>query len=84
MSGYSHLLDNLYFGVDNVVVVNNVRKRRKQLGLKQDTLSRLAKVGRSTISNIETGKYIPGVDIALLLSNALQCKVEELFKLEGE
>ena len=46
----------------------------------QGELARLARVGRSTISNIETGKYIPGVDVALRIAKALNRTVEELFQ----
>lgn len=41
----------------------------------------MAQIGRSTISDIETGKYVPGVNIALLISHALNCTVEDLFVL---
>lgn len=64
-------------------MIVNVRKIRMKKGLTQESLSIAAKVGRSTISEIETGKYVPGVDIALLISHALSSTVEELFILEG-
>lgn len=60
-------------------VINKVNELRKRKGLSQMRLAVLSKVGRSTISNIENGIYVPGVDIALRLSIALGCKVEDLF-----
>jgi len=49
----------------------------------QDELSQKADIGRSTISNIETGRYIPGVDVALRLAHALGKIVDDLFEIEG-
>lgn len=63
-------------------MVNFLRKIRKSQGMTQKTLADMTKVGRSTISNIETGRYVPGVDIALKLAHALGCKVEDLFILK--
>ena len=63
---------------------NTVKSRREKLGLTQDALAEKAKVGRVTISNAETGKYIPGVDIAIRLAHALDCSVEDLFIIETE
>lgn len=62
-------------------MIVNVRKTRLKNGLTQENLSMMAQIGRSTISDIETGKYVPGVDIALLISHALNCTVEDLFVL---
>ena len=81
MSGYSHYIYIFYAGWDNTDVRNNVKRRRKKQGLSQLQLAVRAGVGRSTISNIENNKYIPGVDIALLLARALQCRVEDLFNI---
>lgn len=63
---------------------NKVKQARIRNGLSQERLAGLAGIGRSTISNIETGRYIPGVDTALLLAQALRCKVEDIFIIERE
>lgn len=63
-------------------VKTNVKAYREKLGMSQQKLSDLSGVGRSTVSNIETGKYIPGVDIALMLAKALRCRVEDIFALQ--
>lgn len=60
---------------------NRVKDRRNEVGLSQDELAERANVPRSTISEIETGKRTPGVDIALSLARALVCTVEDLFSL---
>ncbi len=58
---------------------NKVKERRKELGLRQEDLAALSQVSRSTISEIESDKHMPGVDVAILLARALQCQVEDLF-----
>jgi len=56
-----------------------VRERREELGLSQTELARLAGVGQHTVSDIETGRHIPRVDVAILISRALKVPVEALF-----
>ena len=63
-------------------MIVNVRQTRIKLGWTQENLATAARIGRSTVSDIETGKYIPGVDIALEIAYALNCSVEDLFQLE--
>ena len=58
---------------------NKVRDRRQRLELTQAQLAACSGVPESTISEIETGKRTPGVDVALALAKALHCTVEYLF-----
>lgn len=60
-------------------MVIKVRERREALGLSQTELARMAGVGQHTISDIETGRHIPRVDVAILIAHALLAPVEELF-----
>ncbi|WNX85759.1 helix-turn-helix domain-containing protein [Agathobaculum sp. NTUH-O15-33] len=60
---------------------NQVRYYRIMRRLTQDELSARAGVSKATISQIETGKRIPGVDIALMLEAALHADVHDLFRL---
>ena len=60
---------------------NQVRYYRIMRRLTQDELSARAGVSKATISQIETGKRIPGVDIALMLEAALRADVHDLFRL---
>jgi len=62
---------------------NNVKKYRKQLEMTQVDLARVAKVGRSSVSEIESGKRIPYVDTAIYISDALKTTVEKLFIVES-
>lgn len=61
---------------------NRVRDIRKQRNLSQTQLEEIANIGRTTISNIETERYTPRVDVAMQLAQALGCTVEDLFMLE--
>lgn len=60
---------------------NQVRYYRTLRRLSQSELSAKAGVSKATISQIETGKRIPGIDIALMLEAALHVDVHDLFKL---
>lgn len=61
---------------------NKVRECRKNQGWSQEDLALRAKVSQPTISDIERERYVPRVDVALLIARALQSTVEELFILE--
>ncbi len=61
-----------------------VRSRRECLGLGPSELARRAGMTRQALHRIETGAYLPSVLVALHLARALSCRVEDLFRLEGE
>ena len=61
-----------------------IAERRKELGLTQTELARMAKVGQRTISDIETGRHVPRVDVAIQVSRALNRMVEELFLVDDQ
>lgn len=52
--------------------------------MSQQELASVAGVARQTIGGIEAGTYALSLSVALHLSKALGCSVEELFWLEGE
>lgn len=56
-----------------------MRERREALGLSQADLAKMAGVGQHTVSDIETGRHIPRVDVAILIARALMQPVEDLF-----
>lgn len=60
-------------------MVVKIAERRKAMGLSQIELAKLAGVGQHTISDIETGKHIPRVDVAIDICYALNAAVEEMF-----
>lgn len=65
-------------------VHNRLKELRTQQGLSQQELARLARVTRQTIGGIEAGQYAASAHVALRLSRALGCRVEDLFWLPEE
>jgi len=63
---------------------NQLRSVRTRLALSQQELADAAGITRQTIGGIEGGLYAPSVAVALRLSRALGCHVEELFWLDEE
>ena len=58
-----------------------VREYRKACHMTQQRLAELSGVGRSTISEIESEKHLPTLEIALLIARALAVPVETIFVL---
>jgi putative molybdopterin biosynthesis protein len=65
-------------------VENRIRSRRQAAGLSQQELARRCGLTRQAVNAIEAGHYIPSTLVALRLSMALGCRVEELFRLTEE
>ena len=64
---------------EKLVLHNNLKTVRAQQKLSQATLAEKVGVSRQTISNIETGEFVPTARLALLLCLALDKKFEDLF-----
>lgn len=52
--------------------------------LTQQQLADQIGCSRQTIHSIESGKFVPSVELALKIAQALRCKVEDLFQLTPE
>jgi putative molybdopterin biosynthesis protein len=65
--------------VDNLE--NRVRELRERAGLSQGQLASQAEITRQAVSAIESGGYVPNTAVALRLSQALDCSVEDLFRI---
>jgi putative transcriptional regulator len=63
-------------------VQNRVRELRSAAGWTQQELADRATVSRQTINAVETGKYVPSLPLALMLSRIFETSVESLFTLE--
>jgi DNA-binding XRE family transcriptional regulator len=61
---------------------NLVEQFRTNCGLSRQELADLVGVHYQTMSYIERGEYAPTLALALRLAAALNCKVEQLFKLK--
>ncbi|GEM_PF-1375161 len=57
----------------------HIKYLRKQRGLKQSDLAELANMSQSAISYIESGEKNPNIDSVILIANALDVPVAELF-----
>ncbi|HWE23043.1 MAG TPA: substrate-binding domain-containing protein [Myxococcales bacterium] len=61
-----------------------LRRARQKSGLKQGELAARAGISRQTLSVLESGRAEPTTLVALRLSRALGCRVEELFWLSED
>lgn len=65
-------------------VANHVRELRIGLGLTQAELADRVGVARVSILAIEKGRFIPTIETALRISQALGAAVEDIFWLKDE
>ncbi|BAY91263.1 MULTISPECIES: substrate-binding domain-containing protein [unclassified Tolypothrix] len=68
----------------DVSLCNNLRSMRTRLDLSQQDLANIVGVTRQTIGSLEAGQYAPSIAMCLRLAKALDCKVEDLFWLDGD
>jgi molybdate-binding protein/DNA-binding XRE family transcriptional regulator len=54
---------------------------RRSRGWSQAELALRAHTSRAEVSAIETGRHVPSTEVALALARALDCRVEDLFRL---
>lgn len=58
---------------------NNIKKLRKEAGLRQEDMAKDLGVTRQTIIAIENNKYDPSLSLAFKLAKLLNTTVDELF-----
>ena len=58
---------------------NQIRARRKALGLSQEELARRCGVSRQTVNAIENNKYDPTLALAFHLAKELETTVDQLY-----
>jgi putative transcriptional regulator len=63
---------------------NRLKTFRAERDLTQAQLAEMAGVSRKTIYTVENGVFTPSTNLALMLAEVLDCKVEDLFYLEPE
>lgn len=56
-----------------------LREYRVKAGLTQAELAEMVNVRRETIIRLESGKYNPSVQLAILISRAVKVPVEQIF-----
>ena len=57
-----------------------VRTHRKALGKSSEQIARCAGVGRSTVTEVETGKHTPRLDVAASIAAALGVPLDALIR----
>lgn len=58
-----------------------LRELRLAARLTQGQLAERVGVSRQTANSIETGRFVPGTDVALRIAAALGCRVEDIFSI---
>ncbi|MEK9691224.1 MAG: helix-turn-helix transcriptional regulator [Bacteroidota bacterium] len=61
------------------MLVNRVKEYRKGLSFTQEDLARKTSLSRQTIISIEKNKFIPRLDVAIKISQALSVPIDRLF-----
>ncbi|HEY3331622.1 MAG TPA: substrate-binding domain-containing protein [Capsulimonadaceae bacterium] len=69
---------------DRAELNNQLKAVRTRLGLSQQELARAAGIARQTIGGVEAGIYALSLSVALRISKALGCPIDELFWLNEE
>ena len=62
-------------------IENHLRTLRTAQGLSQSDLATISGITRQAVSAIEAHQYLPTTAVALRLAGALNCQVEDLFRL---
>lgn len=62
---------------------NDLGRRRQAAGLTQAALAERVGLSRQAFNALEAGRSVPSVQVALRLARALDCRVEDLFRLGG-
>ena len=74
-----------YINGRNMSIDNKIKVLRITNGdLTQQDLADRVGCSRQTIHSIESGKFVPSVELALKISKVLGCKVEDLFQLQKD
>lgn len=68
--------------MDLSYIGENIKKRRKELGLTQAQIKELTGISTGNMSEIENGNSLPSCSALILLSKALQCSIDSLLVTE--
>jgi len=69
---------------ERMPVKNNIRKIRKERGIKQLKIAEDLQVTRQTFTAIENNKYNPSLELALKIVKYFDVPLQEVFMLEEE
>jgi len=62
-----------------MLLKNNLKEMREKKGFTQEKLAELTDVSRQTIISIESGRYVPSLELALKFAKIFKCNVEDIF-----
>ena len=78
---YTFYYSNTTMSKEISIIGKNIRKLRKQKGLSQDRLSKLADISYNTVIKLESGNITnPSIDTLQKLARALNVGVDDLLK----
>jgi len=66
--------------MDKKELGKRIAKMRKKCGLTQNELAKMTETRQTHISRIETGVYMPRLEMLVKIAKALNCDIEELLK----
>ena len=66
------------------LIVNRVRELRTSAGMTQQALADAVGVSRQTINAIETGRYMPSLEVALKIAGSFDAPTDEVFSLRAD
>lgn len=61
------------------IVGNNIRDQRIKKRINQTKLSKMINVSRTQLSYYETGRSLPDLDIVIMLAQALDCSIADIY-----
>lgn len=64
----------------NITITMRIREERKARGLTLVELAKISGVSKSHISEIETGKQLPTLQVLCLLAESLEVSPERLYR----
>jgi len=59
--------------------INRLKELREKHNFTQEKLAELTEVSRQTIISIESGRYVPSLELALKFGKIFKCKIEDMF-----
>ena len=65
-------------------VANRVKDLRNARGWTQEQLAQAVGVSRQSINSIERNRYVPSLELALILARVFACPTDEIFQLESQ
>ena len=63
---------------------NRIEEMRRERGISQEELAKLAEVSRQTVSSLENGRYNPSITLAYKIARLFGAAIEDVFIFEEE